>query len=146
MVEYLPEDPGDGDWVEKVSFESFSAEDLPDPIEFVTGIANDQAAACENFEHFNIRSDEENGYPTTVRFMSCPESSLVGMGQVTLIKAIRGNDRFYVITRAKRVPVPVEGEKVKPISDAQMALWSTYLRAVSVCDAGLGDVHPCPGR
>ena len=144
MVEFLPEDPGDADWVEKVSFESFSAENLPDPIEFVMDIANDQAAACENFEHFNIISGEENGYPTSVRFMSCPESSLIGLGQVTLIKAIQGNDRFYVVTRAKRVPVQAEGEKVKPISDTEMAIWSTYIRAISVCDAELGDFHPCP--
>lgn len=144
MVEYLPEDPGDNDWIEKVSFESFTAKELPDPIEFVTGIAADQADACENFEHFNILSAQENGYATSVRFMVCPENSLIGMGQITLIKAIQGNDRFYVITRAKRVPIATEGESAKPISDAEMAIWSTYMRAISVCDAELGEVHPCP--
>lgn len=144
MVEYLPEDPGDNDWIEKVSFESFTAKELPDPIEFVTGIAADQADACKNFEHFNILSAQENGYATSVRFMVCPENGLIGMGQITLIKAIQGNDRFYVITRAKRVPIAAEGESAKPISDAEMAIWSTYMRAISVCDAELGEVHPCP--
>ena len=146
MVEYLPEDPGESDWVEKVSFESFSAQELPDPIKFVTGIAADQAEACENFEHFNILSAEENGYPTSVRFMVCPANSVTNTGQVTLIKAIRGNDRFYVVTRAKRVPVAVEGEQVKPISDEEMAIWSTYMRAIRVCDPQRGAVHPCPDR
>jgi len=144
MVEYVPEDPGDSDWVDKVSFESFAADELLDPIEFVMDIATDQAATCDNFEHFNILSAKENGYPTSVRFMICPENSLIGMAQVTLIKAIQGNDRFYVITRAKRVPVAEQGERAKPISDAEMAIWSTYMRAIGVCDAELGDVHPCP--
>ncbi|MCZ6643839.1 MAG: hypothetical protein O7F71_19865 [Gammaproteobacteria bacterium] len=144
MVEYVPENPGDGDWVDKVSFESFSADELPDPIEFVMDIATDQAAACENFEHFNILTAEENGYPTSVRFMNCPENNLIGMGQVTLIKAIQGNDRFYVITRARRVPLAEEVEKTTPISNAEMALWSAYMRAIGVCDAERGDIHPCP--
>ena len=96
--------------------------------------------------HFNILSAEENGYPTSVRFMVCPANSVTNTGQVTLIKAIRGNDRFYVVTRAKRVPVAVEGEQVKPISDEEMAIWSTYMRAIRVCDPQRGTIHPCPDR
>jgi len=61
-------------------------------------------------------------------------------GQVTLIKAIQGNDNFYVITRAKRVPPVAEG--AQPISTEVMAQWAAYMRAITVCDSNR-DAHPC---
>ena len=140
LVEFLPAENSAEDWVEKVTFESLSGDPLPDPIDFVTGIAADQSDTCERFEHFNIQSGLENNYPTSVRLLACSHNELTEKGQVTLIKAIQANDHFYVITRSKRVPPIAEG--AQPISEAEMATWAAYMRAITVCDTNSAQ-HPC---
>jgi hypothetical protein len=129
------------DWREKVTFESLSGDPLPDPIEFVTGIGADQADICEGFEHVNIQSGFENNYPTSVRLLTCLRNKATQLGQVSLIKAIQGNEHFYVITRSKRVEPIVAGEP--PIDPEEMATWATYLRTIRVCDSERAR-HPCP--
>jgi hypothetical protein len=140
MVEFIPGDASRGDWAEKVTFESLRGDPLPDPIDFVTGIGSDQSGTCERFEQFNIQSGFENNYPTSVRLLTCSRNKLTDKGQVTLIKAIRGNDHFYVITRAKRIPPVAEG--AESISEQEMANWSAYMRAITVCDSAREE-HPC---
>ena len=144
----MPGDERIEDWQDKVTFESFGDAPLPDPIDFVTDVSADQSAGCERLEHYNIRSGLENNYPTSVRLLVCSESKQTKRGRVTLIKAIQGNDYFYVVTRAKRVPpvrepVDEDEEQAKPISEAEMARWSAYMRTIMVCDTQRAE-HPCP--
>ncbi len=141
MVEYVPEGSSGDNWQEKISFESFSHKPLPDPIDLVTSIARDQKETCEGFEDHNTFSGYENEYPTSVRLLVCKNDKLTHQGQVTLIKTILGEDNFYVITRARRIP-PI-AEEASGLSAEDMALWSLYLRAISVCDPGREN-HPCP--
>jgi hypothetical protein len=61
---------------------------------------------------------------------------------LTLIKTIRGDDNFYVITRSHRVP-PIKSDGDMPMPPELMAEWSTYLRAISVCNDDAPG-HPCP--
>lgn len=141
LAEFLPADANVEDWRDKVTFESLSGNPLPDPIDFLMGLSDDQASKCERLETFNIQSGLENNYPTSVRLLTCSENKVTKRGHVTLIKAIQGNDHFYVITRAKRMP-PM-GENEQPISEAEMAAWSTYMRTITVCDSER-EQHPCP--
>ena len=146
MVEYMPPtsdtkaDPTE--WTDKVSFESFTGAPLPDPIELVTSIADDQRKTCDKFEDHNTFSGLENGYQTSVRLFVCSVNPLTNKGQLTLVKTIRGDSNFYVITRARRVaPIEMNGEM--PIPPTTMAEWSLYLRAISACNPA-DPAHPCP--
>ena len=142
MAEYIPADESNDSWTRKITFESSSAKPLPDPLDFVSGISQDQEGTCEGFESFSTFSGLENGYPTTVHLLVCRHIQLIEKSQVTMLKAIQGAEQFYVITRAQRGP-PLE-EGAEAISAEVIAAWSLYLRAITVCDSERPE-HPCPG-
>lgn len=142
IAEYVP--PGDtaDTWTEKLSFEAFGGEPLPDPIGMLVEIARDQQATCNGFADHNTFSGFENGYPTSVRLFVCRNNAITKRGQITLVKAIQGRERVYVITRAQRVP-PIESDAMLPIAQEDMAQWAQYARAISLCDSA-SEAHPCP--
>lgn len=141
MVEYVPPKSNPNEWADKVSFESFSDPPLPDPIQLLKSIADDQRKTCKKFSDHETFSGVENDYPTSVRLFICSENPLTGKGQLTLVKTIRGDSNFYVITRAKRV-APIETDTM-PMPPEVMAEWSLYLRAITAC-SDTDPRHPCP--
>ena len=141
MVEYVPPKSDPNEWTDKVSFESFSDPPLPDPIQLLKSIADDQRKTCPKFSDHETFSGVENDYPTSVRLYICSENPLTKKGQLTLVKTIRGDTHFYVITRAKRVE-PIEGDTM-PMPPEVMAEWSLYLRAIKAC-SDADPRHPCP--
>jgi hypothetical protein len=142
MVEYIPRDETRDSWQQKVTFEALSGEPLPDPIEFMNALAADQAGACaEGFSEYTTFSGLENGYPTSVHLMVCRRNRVFEQSQITMLKAIQGNESFYVITRAQRAAPLAEG--ASPLSEAAMGGWALYLKAISLCDGSRAE-HPCP--
>lgn len=75
----------------------------------------------------------ENGYPTLVWLLSCPQNPASGKVEITWFKAMQGNDSFYVVQKAF---------KFAP-SKQQVTRWVGYLKAVHVCDSRLPD-RACP--
>lgn len=140
MAEYGPPQETEGE-LERITFEAQGGDPLPDPIDFVLAVSRDLKARCERFEDINVSSGYENGYPTSVRLMICPEFKDSPHGQVVLAKAIQGNEKFYVITRRLRVP-RAEGQG-QPLTAQEMAQWTTHVKQVQVCDTRSGE-HPCP--
>ncbi|HEY6598203.1 MAG TPA: hypothetical protein VIZ30_02780 [Pseudomonadales bacterium] len=142
MVEYVPPQTDPNDWIDKVSFESFNEPPLPDAIEILKSIAADQRKTCEKFSDNETFSGLENDYPTSVRLFICYTNKLTKQGQLTLVKTIRGDTHFFVITRARRVPaIKPDGEM--PMPPEAMAEWSMYLRSITVCNTN-DPRHPCP--
>lgn len=137
---YVPDDHDPDDWREKITIERVSGDPL-DPIELLLGLADDQEATCDEFNHQNTFSGLENGYPTSVRIFVCNNNPLLKMGQVTLIKAIQGTEYSYIVTRSKRMP-PFEGGNL-PLSEEEMGGWSLYLRAIKACNPDQLE-HQCP--
>ena len=144
MVEYVPANTETAEWTDKLSFESFSDPPLPDPIELLKSIADDQRKTCDKFSDYDTFSGLENDYPTSVRLFICYENKLTKKGQLTLVKTIKGDSHFYVITRAKRLP-PIQStaDAPEPAVAKAVAEWSAYLRAISVCN-DTDERHPCP--
>ncbi len=143
LTEFIPADPTDAADGETLSFESLTGNPLPDPIEFLTTMGEDASDGCEGFNHYNTFSGLENNYPTSVRLFVCNRNLVTDQGEVTLIKAIRGNDYFYVITRTRQIAAVDEQTDSPPIAKEEMAAWSLYMRGISVCDPRVED-HPCP--
>ncbi len=141
LVEYVPPKSDPNQWTDKLSFESFSDPPLPDPIQLLKSIADDQRKTCKRFSDHETFSGVENDYPTSVRLFICGENPLTNKGQLTLVKTIRGDSHFFVITRAKRV-APIEADAM-PMPPEVMAEWSLYLRAIKVCN-GSDPRHSCP--
>ena len=144
MVEYVPPDTDPNDWTDKLSFESFGEPPLPDPIQMLKSIADDQRKTCQKFSDHDTFSGVENDYPTSVRLFVCYKDPLTGKGQLTLVKTIRGDAHFYVITRAHRLaPIAPEAKDADLAVKKSIAESSAYLHAISACDTA-SDRHPCP--
>jgi hypothetical protein len=142
LVEFVPPGSLPDDWTEKVAFESFTGDPLPDPADLLASIARDQRLTCERFAEHETWTGTENGYPTAVRLLVCHRNPVTKMGQVTLVKTIRGTAHFYVITRAART-APIDPKSEAPLAPEAMATWSLYLRAIRVCNP-TDPAHPCP--
>ena len=75
--------------------------------------------------------------------MVCKRSDIINQSQVTMLKAIQGEENFYVITRAQLGP-PL-ADDTAALSDEEIAGWSIYLKAISVCDDSAEHACPQPG-
>ncbi|MBV1906198.1 MAG: hypothetical protein KUG75_08970 [Pseudomonadales bacterium] len=142
LVEYAPPDSNETNWTEKLTLESFAQQPLPDPIQLLDSMAEQQLEACDNFVGRITFSGYENGYPASVRLFNCKNDKLTQMQKISLVKAIQGNENFYVISHIMRL-----GEQQIDISEERLsgviARWSAHLGAISVCDTQTTE-HPCP--
>jgi hypothetical protein len=89
--------------------------------------------ACPDAVDAAITSGAENGYPFALWLLGCPKNPATGKPEHTWVKAIQGNDSFYVAQKAF---------KFQP-SREQITEWTRYLRTVSVCDSRLAE-RRCP--
>jgi hypothetical protein len=148
LVEFRP-DRETAEVDEQLTFESFNADRMPEPLEALAGIAAEASAACADFEHFNTFAGEENNYPTAVALLVCRDDTIAGGPRITMVKAIKGNEYFYVIHRSRSVPpfTAPDGEESsadlhQQLSEAVGGL-SLYMRSVSLCDDHRPEEHPC---
>jgi len=141
FTDFIPPDQRKNNWSTKLSFEAHTTQDLLlDPIELLFAEAETDQSRCNFVSHYNIFSGQENNYQTSVRLFLCGENTFTNRGEVKLIKAIKGNNYLYSVKIVRRTPAFDANEE--EIAREEVALWSTYLRKVSVCD-GSPD-HPCP--
>ena len=138
---FIPEGEEEANWTRMIKFESMTEDPLPDPIEFVELLTFGQKEQCGTFEAYPTFTGLENGYATSVNLLICHRDRTLKRSDVTMIKTIRGNDHFYVITRSKRGPPVVEDQPA--IEEETVAAWSLYLKSIGVCDSRSA-AHPCP--
>ncbi len=140
---YVPEEEAEAsDWIRQIVFEAMVLDPLPDPIEFVDILSTDRHRDCGTFEQLPTFAGEENGYPTAVFLLVCHKDRQSDSSEVTLMKTIRGNDAFYLVSRTRRGdPIPEDGEA--PVSEEEIAGWALFLRTIGLCDDGRPE-HPCP--
>lgn len=80
-----------------------------------------------------VAKGTDNGYPYAIWVASCKRSSISDPSEFAWIKAIKGNDSFYVIQKSFR----------SEPSPKQVAHWVQYLEKLAVCDTRLPD-RACP--
>ena len=102
LVEYLPAGHDEGNWNDRLIVESNELDPLPDPIQFLKALGDDLRTQCTESDHRNLSSGLENGYPTSVRMLMCRKENSSGRGRISFVKAIQGNEAFYVISRTRR--------------------------------------------
>ena len=134
-------------WSEKITFERLLGTPVADPLEYLDELKKDTSAACKEGAFHPIASGFENGYPTAVALIVCPQQAVINTGQLTMIKVIQGNAAFYTITRSIRTapfPPDEKGKPVEPpVEKETIGGFSVYLKAISVCDPTRPN-HPCP--
>ena len=141
IAEYANPENLSPDRVDSVRFESQAGDPLPDPIDFLLGMREELRGQCKGVRDFPISSGYENGYPTSVRLMLCREKGDTPRGEVRMVKAIRGAEQFYIVSRSRNAP-PFAPEQ-EPMSVEDMAIWSAWFARVHVCDTRSTE-HSCP--
>ena len=143
LSDYVPPGETDEIWSTKLSFESFRDMVDMDPIQILLAEAANDNEHCKFIQHFSLYSGYENNYPSSVRLFFCGENTFVNKGEIKMVKAIQGDDYFYLIKMLKRVD-PFEADQPE-FAKEEIAVWSNYLRNITLCDTRKED-HSCPAR
>lgn len=88
---------------------------------------------CQKAEIRQISQGSENGYPAALWLQTCQLNPITQKPEITLFKAIQGNDSFYVVQKAW---------KSNPGND-EITTWLQYMKQVSVCDSRIRE-RACP--
>ncbi len=133
MTEMIPQAETLDDWTEMVTTQVFLGMKNTTPEQFLAAMAKGWLNSCKDSEVAPVTKGEENGYAFSLWTLTCPQNRSSGKPEITWVKAIEGNDSFYVVQKAFRFEPSKE----------QVIQWMQYLRSVVVCDTRLAD-HPCP--
>jgi hypothetical protein len=133
IAEWVPAGETVDNWTEMVTVQIFYRLKVP-PDAFMRDLEKRWRGDCPGARDAQpIASVVENGYPSLVWLLNCPQNPATGKPEITWFKAIQGNDSFYVVQKAF---------KFAP-SKEQITKWVGYLKAVRVCDSRLPD-RACP--
>ncbi len=133
MTEMVPREESVQNWTEMVTTQVFLGLTSATPAQFRTLMAKQWVTACPGGSFTPIRQGLENGYPFSLWLQLCPRNPSTGKPENTWLKAIKGNDSFYVVQKAFRFDPTRE----------QITEWMHYFRQVAVCDSRLAD-RQCP--
>lgn len=139
----VPSDAPNG--FDKLSFEWF-ARDLAadaDPFSVAEQVAGTIRGNCRGGREQPVFAGEENGYPTVVRLLLCPElnGTEPPRGEMLMMKAVEGETGFWVVVRGRELSAdtPPTAEQLR----ATVGGWSTAMRTITLCDPA-DAAHPCP--
>lgn len=126
ISEMVPEGQSVNNWTEMVTVQVFYGLKST-PAQFKAKMDDLLKTACPGGELAPVAQGDENGYPTLVWLQNCPLNKSTGKPEITWVKAIQGNDSFYVAQVAF---------KAQP-SKELITQWMQYLKGVAVCDTRL---------
>ncbi|HKJ40150.1 MAG TPA: hypothetical protein VJ972_15375, partial [Anaerolineales bacterium] len=89
--------------------------------------------ACENSETYPVADGAENGYNFVLWQLYCPLNAATQKEEYTFLKAVQGNDSFYLVQVAFR----------HEPSDDEITQWMGYLKEIQVCDSRIAE-RACP--
>ena len=133
ITEMVAEGESVEDWTTLVTVQVYLGETNTTPEQAQETLTNGWFNACANSETYPIADGQENGYNFVLWQLYCPLNSATQKVEYTFMKAIAGNDSFYLVQVAFRYE-PTE---------ADITQWMNYLRDVEVCDSRLPE-QACP--
>ncbi len=131
--EAIPLNESVGDWTEMVTTHVLLGRRDLNPAQFRRAMELGWSLACKDSTFEDAEAAEERGYPVLFWAMRCPLHSRTGKPEMTWLKAIKGNDSFYLVQKAF---------KFEPTQE-QISRWRQYFQTVNVCDTRLSD-RACP--
>ncbi|MBO6558138.1 MAG: hypothetical protein JJ934_13460 [Pseudomonadales bacterium] len=140
VSDFIPASEDPAIWTTKISYESHRADQIEiDPLDLLAIDTQSAEKNCFATQQFNIYAGYENNYESAVQLLLCNENRNRQMGEIALIKAIRGNEHYYVIRLIRRIPPFSPGEH--QLEDEEIASWARYMSRIYVCDDS--EQHPC---
>lgn len=131
--EMVPESESVNDWSTMVTVQIFLGETNTTPEQYQDSMTQSWFNACDNSESYPVANGDENGYHFVLWQLYCPLNPSTQKVEYTYMKAIQGNDSFYLVQVAFRH---------EPSND-EITQWMNYFKGVQVCDSRISD-QACP--
>ena len=141
LSEFVPPGQTVSEWAIKLTLESHADLIQTDPIDILIAEVKRLEETCTFVQHFNLSTGLENQYPTSVRLVFCGENRATDSGEISIMKAIQGNDFLYLLRLNKRVAAFEDASS--EVNQQEVGSWSSYLSRIKLCDASREE-HPCP--
>lgn len=133
---------------DKLSFEWFAHSLAPglDPLDLSAQLAAGVRRECNGSRDNPVFAGYENGYPTVVRLITCPQRRGTeedgAIGEVLMLKAIQGETGHWLMVRGRRLAsFGADGTSLSPDT---VRAWTEDFLAITLCDPERSDAHPCP--
>jgi len=133
ITEMVPEGESVEDWSTLVTVNLYLGETNTTPQQAQDTLTSGWFNACENSETYPVADGTENGYNFILWQLYCPLNPSTQKVEYTYMKAIQGNDSFYLVQVAFRH---------EPSND-EVTQWVKYLKQVQVCDSRIAE-QACP--
>lgn len=131
LAEFIPKEESVENWSQMLTVNIYH-KNLPYSADaYAANIKSLWEKSCNGSYTQNISEGVENGYKYALVMLFCPKSAVSKKEEYTWLKAIKGNDSFYVIQKAFTISPPKE----------QIIQTMQYLKKVQLCDTRLGN---CP--
>lgn len=105
-------------WTRMITIQTFKDGKDHQPEKFILSIANLAKKQCGNVQVVPVKTSVQNGYPFVQKIILCNPNKQTNKSELMNIKAIKGNNLFYVAQVANRVN----------IDRNEMRKWGMYLR------------------
>ncbi|MFT3895510.1 MAG: hypothetical protein QM730_28140 [Anaerolineales bacterium] len=133
ITEMITEGETVEDWSTMVTVQIYLGETNTTPTQAQDNMTQAWFNACENSETYPIADGDENGYPFVLWELYCPLNPSTQKEEYAFLKAMQGNDSFYLVQVAFR----------HEPSDDEITQWMQYLKGVQVCDSRIAE-QACP--
>lgn len=105
-------------WTRMITIQTFKDGKDYQPEKFILGMASLAKKRCGNVQVVPVKTGNQNGYTFAQKIILCNPNKQTNKSELINIKAIKGNDLFYVAQVANRVN----------IDRNEMRKWGIYLR------------------
>lgn len=132
-IEYVPQGETVQNWTQMLTTQILRGrQDIPAGA-YLQMMQGNWSKACPGSEATEITAGQENGYPFALWRFICPRNPGTGKPEYTWMKAIQGQDAFYLVQKAYKFD-PGENEVVALMKQ---------LQKVVVCDSRT-ESQACP--
>lgn len=141
VIDYVPKGETVTAWRNKITLEVYHEMNTL-PLDAILRRAQGQNRdACDGSVEGRFQSGLNNGYPSAFWTLGCKRNRDSGMGETRYTKAIQGNQRVYILTRAWRTPA--YGDEGPDIPKRTIEDAVAFLTTTVACTDG-DSAHPCP--
>jgi hypothetical protein len=133
ISEMVPSSESVDDWSTLVTVQIFTGMTGTTPEQYQENMNQSWFNACADSESYPVADGEENGYPFVLWQLYCPVNPATQKVEYAYMKAIQGNDSFYLVQVAFRH---------EPSND-EITQWMQYMKQVKVCDSRIPE-KACP--
>ncbi len=141
IIEYVPKGETITAWHNKITLEVYHEMNTL-PLDAMQRRALGQNRdTCDGSVEGRFQSGLNNGYPSAFWILGCKKHRDTGMGETRYTKAIQGDQRMYILTRAWRTPA--YGDKGPEIPQRVLEDAIAFLTTTVACTDG-DKQHPCP--